>query len=274
MRIIRYLLLIFISLNYLTSNSGHCQTFNISEKVNYKCIYAVKKPDGIHQAESENFVLLIGDLYTLFLGETKMLFDSTRKETDNISILLGITPRGSNGFHLSKEKVLFSRGENIFVVEDKPPVSTEMYYTEKNIINWKIMNEYKSIDDWDCQKAQTVLGGRVYEVWFTREVPLSVGPYKFFGLPGLIVNAHDENCIFDFQLKRIQKIDYPKMIEFSTNEVIKSTKKRIQDIYITFSQNPRLVLEAAGMNAFDENGNSLLDKVHPLSIPEFIEVLD
>lgn len=274
MKIILHILLAFLSSNYLTLNSSYCQGVNISEKASYKCIYEVNKPDGVHQAKSENFILLVGNEYTLFLGETKMLFDSVSKETNDISILLGITPRGANGFHLSKEKILFSRKENLFIVEDKPPASEEMYYTEKKVLNWKITDEHKLINNWKCQKAETELGGRQYSIWFTKEVPLSVGPYKFWGLPGIVVEAHDSDCLFSFKLKSIQKINYPKMIEFSTKKTAKSTKEKMQEVYLTFAQNPRLVLEAAGMNAFDENGNSLLDNVHPLPNPIFIEILD
>ena len=50
-------------------------------------------------------------------------------------------------------------------------------------MNWKIEDEVKKIGIYNCQKATLEIGGRKWTAWFTPDVPLNFGPYKFQGLP-------------------------------------------------------------------------------------------
>jgi GLPGLI family protein len=60
-------------------------------------------------------------------------------------------------------------------------------------LKWKISNEKKKIGSVNCKKAIGILYGRNYEVWYAPEIPISSGPWKFYGLPGLILEAIEIN---------------------------------------------------------------------------------
>ncbi|MDR6923527.1 GLPGLI family protein [Chryseobacterium sp. 2987] len=64
------------------------------------------------------------------------------------------------------------------ILEDKKPV-------------WKILSEKQKIGEYNAQKATTSFGGREWTAWFTSDIPFQDGPYKFYGLPGLIVKIED-----------------------------------------------------------------------------------
>jgi GLPGLI family protein len=55
-------------------------------------------------------------------------------------------------------------------------------------------------------KATTNYKGRVWEAWFSKEYPINDGPYKFTGLPGLIVSLKDSEGDHIFNLIQIKKI--------------------------------------------------------------------
>lgn len=57
---------------------------------------------------------------------------------------------------------------------------------------WKFESEKKRIGIFNCQKATTIFRCAKYTVWFTTDIPLSIGPWKLSGLPGLIVEAYNE----------------------------------------------------------------------------------
>ncbi|MDD3004388.1 GLPGLI family protein [Flavobacterium sp.] len=59
-------------------------------------------------------------------------------------------------------------------------------------INWAIIPEYKIIGNLKAQKAIGVFRGRKYTAWFTNEIPVNFGPWKFNGLPGLILEISDD----------------------------------------------------------------------------------
>ena len=79
-------------------------------------------------------------------------------------------------------------------------------YSEVPVFDWKILPETVKIGDYQTQKAETKFGGRTWYAWFTQEIPLQDGPYKFSGLPGLIVKIQDEKGDYSFDLMQTKKI--------------------------------------------------------------------
>lgn len=49
-----------------------------------------------------------------------------------------------------------------------------------------------------CKKATAVFAGRTWIAWFSDELPISGGPWKLSGLPGLILSAYDSDDYFRF----------------------------------------------------------------------------
>lgn len=68
-------------------------------------------------------------------------------------------------------------------------------------IQWKILTDTKIIEEFNCVKAIGEFGGRTYDVWFTPDIPVSFGPFKLWGLPGLILEAksRDGRVEYTFQ---------------------------------------------------------------------------
>lgn len=65
---------------------------------------------------------------------------------------------------------------------------------------WKIEHsEGKDICGYVCYKATTEFRGRCYTAWYTPGIPISAGPYKFYGLPGLILAISDDEGFFSWE---------------------------------------------------------------------------
>lgn len=75
-------------------------------------------------------------------------------------------------------------------------------------LNWKLVNEEKIVSTYKCKKATLNSFGRDWIAWYTTAIPINSGPYKFFGLPGLIVNIRDTEGIFEFTAIEIERGDY------------------------------------------------------------------
>ena len=65
-------------------------------------------------------------------------------------------------------------------------------------MNWKLQNETKTSGNYLLQKATTKFGGRNWTAWFTKDIALNEGPYKFRGLPGMIFEIYDDKNNFKF----------------------------------------------------------------------------
>lgn len=71
-------------------------------------------------------------------------------------------------------------------------ISTDQYkITEDKKPEWKILPDKQKIGEYNAQKATTSFGGRDWTAWFSTDIPFQDGPYKFYGLPGLIVKIED-----------------------------------------------------------------------------------
>ena len=58
---------------------------------------------------------------------------------------------------------------------------------------WKITGEQKKILDFTCQKAEMADTSKHTSVWFTSQIPVSIGPNGLSGLPGMILGVEVDN---------------------------------------------------------------------------------
>ena len=65
-------------------------------------------------------------------------------------------------------------------------------YTESTEMPvWQIQSETKEVLGYSCQLASCDFRGRRWYAWFSTDIPINEGPWKLFGLPGLVLEAWD-----------------------------------------------------------------------------------
>jgi GLPGLI family protein len=87
---------------------------------------------------------------------------------------------------------------------------------ERPVIDWELKKETKKIGNFKAKKAIGEFRGRTYTAWYTTEIPLPYGPWKLQGLPGLILEAHDELKEMFLYFK---SLEYPTEKEVQISEV-------------------------------------------------------
>lgn len=107
---------------------------------------------------------------------------------------------GTNSFSISRQEgagdVAYSVTKTYpdYQVVLHTPISSDLYkIPETQKPEWNILAEKEKIGEYNVQKATANFGGRTWTAWFTTEIPIQDGPYKFYGLPGLIVKIQDQN---------------------------------------------------------------------------------
>jgi GLPGLI family protein len=144
-------------------------------------------------------------------------------------------------------------------------------YPETDKINWKISDEkgVSTFEKYKIQKATATVWGRNWTAWFTPDIPIQDGPYKFYGLPGLIVKIEDENKNFSWQLAGIKNLE--KYNELSLNERLKNkqalivNKNKFTQMFTEFKSSPlaqvRNKYTSEQLNQIDEGGKTLGQKL-------------
>ena len=75
--------------------------------------------------------------------------------------------------------------------------------------DWTLTNEQDSICGYACQSATAKYHGLTWNVFYTEEVPASIGPWKLGGLPGLITKVTDAKGIHTFTLYGFHQEETP-----------------------------------------------------------------
>lgn len=146
--------------------------------------------------------------YNIKLAEDNFFFKG-KLYFDDTASTFGSKQNNSNEWNIKKEESIGeysfeqvytdSIGHTIKTISGNPILEVRdfcksgepLLYEDKVSHNWKLYNEVQTIANFKCHKATTNFRGRKYEVWYTTEVPVNFGPWKFNGLPGLILKVND-----------------------------------------------------------------------------------
>lgn len=99
--------------------------------------------------------------------------------------------------------------------------------------DWEIKEQFKKVGKYNVQKAIGKFRGRTYIAWFTEEIPLPYGPWKLFGLPGLIIEAEDTEQMFKAKLLSIK---YPCECDIRIEKPTAEENKSLRQ-YVEFREN-------------------------------------
>lgn len=131
---------------------------------------------------------------------------------------------------------------------------------------WEILDSTKSVLDYECTGATTIFHGRRWTVWFTPEIPVSNGPWKFDGLPGLILLAESEGGQYRFEATGLQLSDKAITPVYLADEYETTTRTEFLKEKRAFLDNTlsRLNAQLDGISLVkveDENGNDISDSI-------------
>lgn len=111
--------------------------------------------------------------------------------------------------------------------------------TQQVKIHWKILSDKDKIGFWNVQKAECDFAGRHWIAWFSTDIPIQDGPFKFHGLPGLIVKIEDRSGSHKMELKGIKNNALERDIHISEweNPIVIDYKK-YQNVYRSYRKDP------------------------------------
>lgn len=138
-------------------------------------------------------------------------------------------------------------GVNISVFKNYPSdketvtdkIGTDYYSYEEALpeFDWEICDSTIEIIGYHVQMAECSFRGRDYIAWFTSEIPVSEGPFKFCGLPGLILKISDTSGEHSFTIKGITKCsDTP--ITIKEYQYLKTDRKKYTRTLRRFKTDP------------------------------------
>lgn len=140
------------------------------------------------------------------------------------------TYQQKNRWHLAVEPhaligETFINGKMLEQIVDLDAAGVFRYTEDTPKLKWKITDEKKKVLDYECKRATCSFRGREYEAWFTDDIPLSYGPWKLGGLPGLILEVADTKNEYRFTATGIEKPKEAKCIQLLDEPSIQPIKR-------------------------------------------------
>lgn len=208
--------------------------FGFSQKYSFTYVYTFK-PDSLNldKTETELMGLFIDKNGSTYLSLTKVKRDSAiaqNMNSDGISSNMSVS---LNTFPQGKVRGIIQKDWRSRTAISYLTLNTDRFKITQHItFNWQIGTETAMIQGKKCQLATVEYKGRKYNAWFTNEIPISDGPYKFGGLPGLIVKIEDTKKQHIWELKAIEKFKHIKLNLTAYIPVTESQYKKAVEDYI------------------------------------------
>lgn len=191
-----------------------------------KIIYEVKVNFGLPM--TENWFLFFDDNKSVYYIDKS--FKPLEKDIPKVDEVIEIKTEDILPhiiFDFAKDSIY---NQNMIFV--KPYYVVDKIFSPK----WQIVKEYKTIGNYECQKATTNFRGRNYIAWFAEKIPVKFGPWKLNGLPGLILEVQDELNVIKITATSID-IGSTLDFDFSTNSIPKKGTRVSMKEYVVLKDN-------------------------------------
>lgn len=194
-------------------------------KLYYKLSFQRDSTD-IHSVREDVFVLQIGNDLSRFISHGNFCVDSVLMANPDLDFesrrnLAFGGPRYSHHWDIFKHY-----DDGVIVTTDYVMPDKYLYREDIDLFHWKLTGETSTISGYEVQKAVTEFAGRKWVAWFASEIPINDGPYKFNGLPGLILKISDtkQHYVFDLLSMHTAKTEKENIYyrDFSFIETTKS----------------------------------------------------
>ncbi|MDD4700287.1 MAG: GLPGLI family protein [Oscillospiraceae bacterium] len=114
--------------------------------------------------------------------------------------------------------------------ERNPPTPTYLQVIEFiSPQEWTISEDTLTVLGYTCLEAVTTFRGRNYKAWFTLDIPVNKGPWKLYGLPGMILKVEDDDGVFRFQAIGISQISHESIKLPTDRKIVPSSLKQLDD---------------------------------------------
>ena len=247
-----YILILFLGFGFTVEAQNFADKFKLIDTTKIKCTYHFRFLEDSTKMQYNNKDLnsiKIGDLYIVNIGENITnnycyqtfyvdSMDSTpegRAERNRIftDFFLNAPDMKTNyaarmEYVKGLEDVWHNRGffqfylykdykEEKITVRDN--ISTYAFYYEDELKpqDWTILEDTMTILDYPCQKAICSWRGRDWVAWFAPDIPINEGPFKFYGLPGLIMKLEDTESHYSFTMIGLQQVNEPMYMYGKSN---------------------------------------------------------
>lgn len=240
--------------------------------VSYNCF----QPDKKGQSVNTRMSLLASPTEAKFFNDLSLWVDSLKSTPDGKAQYMDIIKKscltveadGSTSWDLRKGPVkkaysyIFTNlGKDLLTHYNKYGQDLGYYTEPLSEMKWNIVEDSTmTVLGYECVMAESDYHGRHWKAWFAPEIPMSFGPWKLHGLPGLILKA-EANGGFSFSATGLEHTDRIMTPMYFVKDYAKVDRKMALENAEYYLNNAESIMNAQGQSVkiytLDENGNKV-----------------
>lgn len=130
--------------------------------------------------------------------------------------------------------------------------------------NWLLIDSTKIILNYKCHLARCDFRGREYYAWYSPDIGISDGPWKFNGLPGLILEVYDKDRHYFYEIEGIYTSNIAPITFYNhyKDTFIKTTRMEFLQAQRRFAEEPFRHIKAATGLDLDPENKSFIEVKH------------
>lgn len=198
----------------------------------------LSKPD---QPVRETMRLDIGRRTSRFYSYTAAVRDSVLKaDMDNGASTETISQHAKQYKSVWSEQTFkgYPEGHVTTLDEIAGDISRLRCEEEEEKPEWKLSTDTLTLLGYRCTRATTQFKGRQWTAWFTPDIPVSEGPWKLCGLPGMILKAEDAEGHYRFEANGIEQCRNAAPIIFGGKDYESVNRKQYAKVHERFFADP------------------------------------
>lgn len=190
-----------------------------AQKVHLKVGYVENYRNWTNAPIKNDFVLLVSDEESRYYNPMTQIVDSMLSTPQGTAHFNSLVQAANDAGHapellpVSRTFVFKNYKDKTMRCYEEPAGEFNYYIEAFDEQNWQVTDSTKTILGYECFMAEADYHGRHWKAWFTPEVPVQEGPWKFCGLPGLILEMSADNGAYKFRATGLEtvNIDFPKV---------------------------------------------------------------
>lgn len=203
----------------------------------YECIYEYQVKNDNGSSDATSTILQIGRNMAMFSDYTAFQADSAIACKAPESAIQKFKKQEMRNDMFFDQSVSQNVPKGKLTVYSVITPNYYSYIESGTPINWSFAEDTDTICGYACQKAMGEYGGRTWTVWYSTEIPVSFGPWKLCGLPGLVLAAKDSEGKHLFKAISFRKSFTPMNLMPYAN-TIKTSREQFVKTKNKFEQNP------------------------------------
>ncbi len=230
------------------------ETILVEDTARSEVIYVHIAKDPKLKEEKVRYERLgIGDNITVYAGQGNYQLDTlfSRRPPEIFNnppqIAFQYVREYSKEFEPIPESLTIHREKGVLNFYGKVFMNYYRYSEPIPEFEWTLTDETEEIMGYPCNKATTTWRGREWTAWYS-DIPINAGPWKFQGLPGLILKVEDSAGEHSIYAIGTENIVYP--IGHPEKTYTKATRKKYNEALEEHATNYGEMLIKSGMVTF------------------------